>query len=111
MIHIAILTAMIAVSWLLPRTLGLLGLFAAHFCGVIGVVSMGYVSLSSDIGPAYEPIEVFGYAIQGVIFNIMMLPVSIWAMFRWRRLSPMSTLYNRPMLSQGPNLCETSDGR
>lgn len=108
-IHIAILLAMIAASWLLPRTFGLFGLLAAHFCGVIGVVLIAYVTLVAGIGTDYEPLELIGYAIQGMIFNIAMLPLSVWAMFRWLRLSPMSRLYNPPVPPDAP-LSETVDG-
>ena len=110
MIHIAILIAMVAASWILPRTYGLLGLLAAHVCGIIGLIAMGGVSLMSGVGPAYEPIELFGYIIQGVIYNFVMLPLSIWALLRWRRLSPMSRLYDPRIESCGPTLRGMEDG-
>ena len=59
-LHLVILVAMVVASWVLPRTFGLLGLFAADFCGVIGLVSMGWVSLASGIWPTYdEPLVIF----------------------------------------------------
>ena len=83
-IHLAILLGMIAVSWMLPRTKGLLGLLAAQFCGVIGMVFISYVSLLFDIGPDYEPPELLGCVIFGISFNILTLPLSITAMSRWK---------------------------
>ena len=82
--HLAILLGMIAASWVLPRTKGLLGLLAAQFCGVIGMVFISYVSLLFDIGPDYEPPELLGCVIFGISFNILTLPLSITAMSRWK---------------------------
>ena len=92
-VQTAIFVAMIIGSWLFPRAFGLLGLFAAHFCNLLGVVSLGYVASVAGFGPVYEPIEVFGSVVQGVVFNVLTLPLSVWAMVRWRKRSPMSMYY------------------
>jgi hypothetical protein len=38
----------------------------------------------------YEPEILIGLVLQAVIFNLLMLPLSIWAMVRWKKLSPLS---------------------
>ena len=82
-IHAVILAGMVAGSWVLPRNWGLLGLFAAHFCGVIGMILISYTSIQYGIGPDYESLEIFGCVLFGIAFNILMLPLSITATSRW----------------------------
>ena len=72
-------------NWRLPRSAGLLGLLAGHVLGVLCVVVMGYVSLVSGVWETYEDgLVVVGLAFQGVLLNILLLPLSIWGMLRWR---------------------------
>ncbi len=87
---------LVAVSYLLPRTFGLPGLIAAHLNTVFSmfVILAGYhiwLDLPEEMPVAIEIAVVAGPL--GMCFNFAMLPLSIWAMFRWRRLSPLSPRY------------------
>ncbi len=96
-IHVAIFLAMIAVTWIGPRSLGLPGLVAAHLLCVVGWFAMTAVSIYTGIWSEYEGgIVIFGLLPQAFVFNCLMLPVGIWAMFRWSRLSPLSPKYVAP---------------
>ena len=87
-----LIAAVLGASWLLPRTLGLLGLFLAHVCCVCLTVAMGAVAVIAEIAPiAYEPEMIFLLILAGFAIDVFLLPVSITAMIRWRRLSPLST--------------------
>ncbi len=69
-------------------------MFAAHFFCVFAMIVMGIVSFMSGIWPfPYEPEIMIGLTLQAVVFNSVMLPLSIWAMIRWSRLSPLSRDY------------------
>lgn len=94
-INVSILTVLVALSWCLPRDWGGLGLVGAQLTAVIGWLLMGCIALATGIWPEYDDGLVFiGLMIQAFLFNCLMLPIGIWAMLRWRRLSPMSPMHN-----------------
>lgn len=94
-VNVSILIVLVALSWCLPRAWGGLGLVGAHLTAVGGWMSMGCVALATGIWPTYDDgLVVLGLVIQALIFNCLMLPVGIWAMLRWRRLSPLSPMHN-----------------
>lgn len=85
-----LLIGMIAISWIAPRSLGLLGLIGGHLACVLGWWTMGGIAVASGIWEAHEPVEFFVLIEYAVIFNTLMLPIGITAMRRWERLSPLS---------------------
>ena len=101
--NVSILIVLVALSWCLPRAWGGLGLVGAHLTAVGGWILMGGVALATGIWPQYDDgLVIIGLVIQAFIFNCFMLPVGIWAMLRWRRLSPMSRMYNPPGAGEKP---------
>lgn len=51
---------------------------------------MACVALATGIWDDYDFLTVIGMLVQAFLFNCLMLPLSIWAMFKWKRKSPLS---------------------
>lgn len=91
-----IVIAIIAATWIGPRSWGLLGLLAAHFFCVFGWLSMAMVSLYTGIWSDYESrLVLIGLLFQAFIVNLFLLPLGIYAMRRWQRLSINSSKLSR----------------
>ncbi|HEY8751654.1 MAG TPA: hypothetical protein VIM11_26975 [Tepidisphaeraceae bacterium] len=90
----ALLLAVIAIAtWLLPRRLGLGGMFAAQALSAGGFVLMGYVALQTGLWDVYDgPETIVGLLIESLVFNILLLPVAMFALWRRRKHSPSTTV-------------------
>ncbi len=87
-----IVAVLVAASWWLPRTFGLLGMFAGH-CVVVGVwVVMRLETEPENWEDYFAGIRL---VIEAFLFNCLMLPLGIWAMRQWQRKSPMSPVRDR----------------
>jgi hypothetical protein len=96
-INVSILALLVAMNWIVPRKLGGLGLVAVHLAAIPAWFAMAYVSLATGIWEEYDGfLVIVGLVLQAFIFNCLMLPVSITAVWRWYRFSPMSRREPRP---------------
>lgn len=97
-----IVAILIAASWYLPRTLGLLGMLAAHYLAIAGSFMFLFVAIHVGVWADFADYDgittIFIGAqvlLQAFLFNCLMLPLSIWAMRQWQRKSPMSPVRDR----------------
>ena len=75
-------------------------MLCAHFIVVIGFWGMGGIALGFGVWESYDGIEnVIGLLLQAVIFNCLLLPVALLAIWKWNRYcdnSPTPWHQSRP---------------
>lgn len=88
--NVTILVLLIALSWAIPRRLGLGGIVVAQCLVAAGFLVMGMIALVSGIWPDYEDCLVFlGLLAQAFLFNCLLLPLAGLAAWR-HRISSLS---------------------
>jgi hypothetical protein len=77
------ITTFLVVGWFLPRKLGVLGIFIAHF--VISILTIAAIIFDFIRGVVPDPdfIWLIGNFIWVFIANLMLLPLSIFATYRY----------------------------
>ena len=79
-----IMILLVVAAWVFPRNLGLLGLLGHHLLTLAGWIVMGSIALAFGIWDQYDDgLVVIGLAIQAFLFNCLLLPISITAVFRF----------------------------
>ncbi|QDT32202.1 hypothetical protein [Thalassoglobus polymorphus] len=94
-VYTLIYLLILGVTWIGPRLFGLLGMFASHILTVFIWSTCSVALAEFGLGVEYEGIFTFiELLIQSFLINLLLCPVAIHAMFRWRRLSPISPLFD-----------------
>jgi hypothetical protein len=96
---------LVAIAWVLPRKLGLIGMLGHHMLTLYGYFLMGVIALVFGVWDQYEDgLVIIGLAIQAFLFNCLLLPVSMTAMIRFGRENEPPVQSSLPAVrSQSPS--------
>jgi hypothetical protein len=87
---VLIVVSLVAMNWIVPRKLGGLGLIAVHLVAIPAWFAMAAVALATGWEGYEGGLAMYGLVLQALIFNCLILPVSVTSVWRWYRFSPMS---------------------
>jgi hypothetical protein len=85
-INFVTLVALVVLTWVLPRRFGCPGLIGVHLLVVLAWIGMACVALAFGIWDYYRGLlNAIGIIVQAFLFNCIMLPLALTAIWRRRR--------------------------
>jgi len=91
-INVAILIALVVLTWVLPRRFGWPGLIGVHLLVVLAWMAMACIALTFGIWDYYRGLlNAIGIVVQAFLFNCILLPLALTAIRRRRRSLALRT--------------------